>query len=334
MIGSLGGSIYSGNVVRMFGKAGSTLGMAAGGEAAGSAGKAAVSAEEETAVVQRAATIASEKTFTLPGDIEPQCFVAGTLIVTESGDKPIEDIKVGDKVYSENEHTGERGFKRVTRLFVNAAKTLVHLIINGTKIDTTEKHPFWVIGKGWVKAGNLKAGNKVSLKTGEIGNVDSVEVEELDEPVKVYNFEVEDWHTYFVSDIGVLVHNKCWVDGEGVGNTKPKTWNEFESANAGKYDNAGMSEAWKQYKDANGIVSGSQRSQTAKSNYLRELGESGKAPKWMNQWLSKGKVPPGYAVDHKVPLSIGGEDIPSNMRLLDESFHKLHHSKGFYRPWQ
>lgn len=95
---------------------------------------------------------------------------------------------------------------------------MVHLIISGTKIDTTEKHPFWVIGKGWVNAADLKSGNKVSLKTGEIGNVDSVEVEELDEPVKVYNFEVEDWHTYFVSDIGVLVHNKCWVDAKTVSN--------------------------------------------------------------------------------------------------------------------
>ena len=30
-------------------------------------------------------------------------------------------------------------------------------------------------------------------------------------------------------------------------------WNEFQSANGGKYDNGGMSDAWKQYKDANGI---------------------------------------------------------------------------------
>lgn len=92
--------------------------------------------------------------------------------------------------------------------------------------------------------------------------------------------------------------------------------------------------AWAKYKEANGIVSGTTRSQTVKSNFLKELRESGKAPKWMNQWLRKGKVPPGYEVDHKIPLSIGGEDIPSNMRLLDEAFHRLHHSKGFYRPWQ
>ena len=32
-------------------------------------------------------------------------------------------------------------------------------------------------------------------------------VEYLDKPVKVYNFEVEDWHTYFVSEYNVFVHN-------------------------------------------------------------------------------------------------------------------------------
>ena len=31
--------------------------------------------------------------------------------------------------------------------------------------------------------------------------------EQLDEPVIVYNFEVSDFHTYYVTDTGVLVHN-------------------------------------------------------------------------------------------------------------------------------
>ena len=34
------------------------------------------------------------------------------------------------------------------------------------------------------------------------------QVEELDEPVDVYNFKVEDYHTYFVGDCAVWVHNK------------------------------------------------------------------------------------------------------------------------------
>ena len=35
------------------------------------------------------------------------CFVAGTLVTTEDGFKPIEEIEVGDKVLSENEFTGK-----------------------------------------------------------------------------------------------------------------------------------------------------------------------------------------------------------------------------------
>ena len=33
------------------------------------------------------------------------------------------------------------------------------------------------------------------------------EIENLDESIKVYNLEVEDYHTYFVGDVPVLVHN-------------------------------------------------------------------------------------------------------------------------------
>jgi RHS repeat-associated protein len=79
------------------------------------------------------------------------------------------------------------------------------------------------------------------------------------------------------------------------------------------------------------VISRFSRSSTQKSLFLKELGNSGKNAKWMNNWLLKGKVPPGFHVDHRIPLSIGGKDIPSNMRLLDINFHKLHHS--YYRPW-
>lgn len=34
-------------------------------------------------------------------------------------------------------------------------------------------------------------------------------MEQLDEPVKVYNLEIEDSHTYYVSADDVLVHNAC-----------------------------------------------------------------------------------------------------------------------------
>lgn len=39
--------------------------------------------------------------------------------------------------------------------------------------------------------------------------VDSVTSVTFVEPITVYNFEVEDFHTYFVGNNGLLVHNHC-----------------------------------------------------------------------------------------------------------------------------
>ena len=54
----------------------------------------------------------------------------------------------------------------------------------------------------------------VWLKDGSTQCVDDIEIVELPEGeyVAVYNFEVADFHTYFVSDYDVLVHNDCKDD--------------------------------------------------------------------------------------------------------------------------
>lgn len=67
------------------------------------------------------------------------------------------------------------------------------------------------MNEGWVKAVYLDLGDEVLLYSGEVGNVDKVEKEQLYKAVKVYNFEVEDWDNYFVSEEDVLVHNTCVV---------------------------------------------------------------------------------------------------------------------------
>lgn len=42
---------------------------------------------------------------------------------------------------------------------------------------------------------------------GDEVDVADIEIEKLDEPILVYNLEIEDFHTYFVGEYGVLVHN-------------------------------------------------------------------------------------------------------------------------------
>ena len=151
-----------------------------------------------------------------------QCFVAGTKAKTEDGDKNIEEIKPGDKVWSYNPATGETGLKTVKQTFENETEQIVHITITDGKdieeIDSTLRHPFYVVDYGFKYASELRIGDKVISVSGDIYEVTSVEVENLDTPVKVYNFEVEDWHTYFVSSSGILVHNECITDGNGTTN--------------------------------------------------------------------------------------------------------------------
>lgn len=68
-----------------------------------------------------------------------------------------------------------------------------------------------MIGKGWVAAGDLVEGNEVYNLDGTTSTILGSEIEVLDEPVLVYNLEVEDFHSYFVGCVPVLVHNKCDV---------------------------------------------------------------------------------------------------------------------------
>ena len=80
-------------------------------------------------------------------------------------------------------------------------------MINGEEIITTETHPFYVKNQGFIKAGELIVGDELLDVNGNVLLVENFDVELTDEPVKVYNFEVEDFHTYHVGRLGVLVHN-------------------------------------------------------------------------------------------------------------------------------
>jgi intein/homing endonuclease len=45
------------------------------------------------------------------------CFTAGTKVLTDEGEKPIEEIKAGDKVLAKDDETGEMAYKEVEWLF-------------------------------------------------------------------------------------------------------------------------------------------------------------------------------------------------------------------------
>jgi hypothetical protein len=143
------------------------------------------------------------------GAASTQCFISGTLVLGEEGLVNIEDISVGDKVWAWNEETGEVALKPVVETYVNKTSELVRLLVNGEEIITTPSHPFYSPVKGWTDAVRLRAGDILFLVNGEYVVVEQVQHEILEAPITVYNFQVADYHTYYVSSNGLLVHNMC-----------------------------------------------------------------------------------------------------------------------------
>ncbi len=145
--------------------------------------------------------------FTAGATSTMKCFVAGTMIMTATGLIAIENIKAGDKVVSTNSDTFETAEKTVLETYIRETTELVHLTINGELIKTTREHPFYVKDLGFVNADELNIGSKLIDSNGKILYVEDIKVELVENPVTVYNFQVEDFHTYHVGDSCILVHN-------------------------------------------------------------------------------------------------------------------------------
>ena len=136
------------------------------------------------------------------------CFVEGTLVLTEDGLVPIEDIEVGDYVWAENPDTGDITLKEVLDTFEKQVDTIVTITTDGEKIQTTEAHLFYVENTGWVPASMLKKGDILHIENGRNVSIESIETTTYNHYVNVYNFKVDDFHTYYVSNSNILVHNE------------------------------------------------------------------------------------------------------------------------------
>ena len=176
--------------------------------------------------------------------VKPSCFVAGTLVMAVVGMVAIEKIKTGDKVISTDPETMETSPKTVLETYIREVTTLVHLTVNGEEIVTTVDHPFYVKNQGFIKAGELIVGDELLDVNGNVLLVENFDVELTEEPVKVYNFKVEDFHTYFVGNCKIWVHNndcaKKVESGEIELETKKQKGNYGEMKMDEHYDSKGF----------------------------------------------------------------------------------------------
>jgi len=133
------------------------------------------------------------------------CFFYDTkILMADNSFKRIIDLREGEYVKACNIDTG----KIVNRKVINKyrADQNHYYLINGD-IKITENHPVFTADAKWVRVADLKIGDRITTIDGsvEISSIDRIEYDH-----RVYNFEVDNSHNYYVSAYGkevYLVHN-------------------------------------------------------------------------------------------------------------------------------
>lgn len=154
------------------------------------------------------------------------CFVAGTLITTQTSFKPIEQIQKGDIVLSYNEQIGFNQYSKVVQTMIHdTIEPIYTLYIKNEQLRVTGIHRFFVTDKitcgipQWVCAADLHVGQWVLFADGTWHVIHKIKINI--EHQTVYNFEVSGNHNYYVGRNQILAHNKGGGSG-GKGST-PKT---------------------------------------------------------------------------------------------------------------
>ena len=151
---------------------------------------------------------------------ETSCFVAGTLVSTPSGDRPIELLAIDDVVlaYDHAERAVvERRIIAVHRARANEVRVVEMATEGGARLvlHVTPSHPFWVASRdAYVAVRDLHEGDRVLVRrdaTFVEAVVSRIGVQEhATADIEVFNITVEaPTSNYFAA--GVLVHNKMYA---------------------------------------------------------------------------------------------------------------------------
>ena len=118
--------------------------------------------------------------------------------------------------------TGETALKPVTDLIHRHERVIWEVTLRGAEgaaaaatFETTDDHPWWVPGQGWVDTDRLAPGLPVLTRDGQ--QLIIARVVPTDRVDATYNLSVADFETYFVGDLRILVHNCLPKPGHGRG---------------------------------------------------------------------------------------------------------------------
>ena len=138
------------------------------------------------------------------------------VLMADGSQKPIAEVELGDLVWASDPETGDVGPREVADLIRHTGlhQMVAVTLANGTSIDATDEHPFWVLkrrtGGGdaqgtWVDAIDLQAGDQLLSADRNILEVANLAISFTD--LTAYNLTVAGLHTYYAGHEPVLVHN-------------------------------------------------------------------------------------------------------------------------------
>jgi hypothetical protein len=131
------------------------------------------------------------------------CLAWGTPIWTQTGLSPVQRIRVGDKVLSQDPDTGSLCYRPVLQTTIRRPTGMLAIMVDGEPVTVTLGHPFWVVGEGWRMAKHLLAGDRIWCLGGsrEVGDIRPQPED------SAYNLVVEGYGTYFVGKNRILLHD-------------------------------------------------------------------------------------------------------------------------------
>ena len=97
--------------------------------------------------------------------------------------------------------------RRVLGTVEHVGNCVIDLTIDGEIITTTPAHFIWSQSQNaYVPAGSLRVGELFHTRNGGTARLEAISRPRYG-LVKLYNFEVEEFHNYFVGKVGIQVHN-------------------------------------------------------------------------------------------------------------------------------
>lgn len=137
-------------------------------------------------------------------------FIGGTLIKTNKGFVPIEQLKSDDKILS---YCFKDNTYKETRISLGckwSVKKYLQIVVNGEAINVTYDHKFYLPAKmKWVKAKKLKVGD--NLLSGSGLSTIIQEIKRIKKPCEAYSLRLKKHHNFFAGNQGILAHNFFFI---------------------------------------------------------------------------------------------------------------------------